>query len=284
MRDPRAAIVAFLEQDNLGVGYLASMLLQNHIDVGIVDFCLGRQSILEYILRTKPSIVGFSIIFQYHIHDFRDLMAYLRAHGVRCHFTAGGHYPSLRYADLLELIPDLDSVVLFEGERTFLELVRSSRLKGKWKSLEGIAYRQRGRTVANPLRPLESDLDRFPPPVRQPLKECAFGRKYATILAGRGCYHNCAFCSVRRFYSGPPGPVKRVRRPEMVVAEMELMHRDLGCSIFLFQDDDFPVAGRRESNGWRNSATCWCRRTFTERSCGKSVAGLTRFRATFSAG
>jgi radical SAM superfamily enzyme YgiQ (UPF0313 family) len=244
MPDPRAVIVAFLEQDNLGVGYLASVLLQNHIDVSIVDFCLGRRAILEHVLRTGPSIVGFSIIFQYHIHDFRDLMAYLRTHGVRCHFTAGGHYPSLRYADLLEMIPELDSVVLFEGEYTFLELVRSSHQKQKWKSLKGIAYRQRGYVVANPLRPLESDLDRFPPPVRQPLKECAFGKKYATILAGRGCYHNCAFCSVRQFYSRPPGPVKRVRRPEMVVAEMELLHRDLGCSVFLFQDDDFPVAGR----------------------------------------
>lgn len=244
MRDPRAVIVAFLEQDNLGVGYIASILMQNHIDVRIVDFRLGKQEILNEVLRVKPSIIGFSIIFQYHINDFRDLIAHLRTQGVRCHFTAGGHYPSLRYADLLELIPELDSVVLFEGEYTFLELVRASRADGKWKSLEGVAHRQDGRVVANPLRPLERDLDEFPPPVRQPLREYALGRKYATILAGRGCVHNCAFCSIRQFYSRPPGPVKRVRRPEMVVTEMELLHHELGCSVFMFQDDDFPVAGR----------------------------------------
>lgn len=243
MGGERVTLVAFLEQDNLGIGYIASVLLQNHIDVRIVDFRASKERILEDILQTKPSVVGFSIIFQYHLSAFRNLIAYLRSHGVSCHFTAGGHYPSLRYAELLEMIPDLDSVVLFEGEYTLLELARSGGGKAKWKGVEGIAYRNGGRIVANSLRPLEGDLDRFPPPVRQPLREYALGRKYATLLAGRGCYHNCAFCSIRQFYSKPPGSIKRVRRPEMVVAEMQLLHDDLGCSVFMFQDDDFPLAG-----------------------------------------
>jgi len=78
-----------------------------------------------------------------------------------------------------------------------------------------------------------------------PLKDFAVGKKFATILAGRGCVYGCSFCSIREFYSKPPGPIKRMRRPEMAVREMELLHEQLGCSIFMFQDDDFPVTYRR---------------------------------------
>ncbi|MHC4619912.1 MAG: B12-binding domain-containing radical SAM protein [Planctomycetota bacterium] len=235
--------VAFEEQDNLGVGYLASVLSRAAFDIRIIDFRLGKQAILNHIIRYGPLVVGFSIIFQYHIYDFKDLITFLRERGVNCHFTAGGHYPSLRYAELLDIIPALDSVVLFEGEHTLLDLVRSIYAGKQWKRIKGIAYKNNNAVVVNPLRPLERDLDRFPPPVRQPLKEYALGKKYATLLAGRGCYYNCSFCSIRQFYSKPPGPLKRIRRPEMVVREMQLLHRQLDCSVFMFQDDDFPVAG-----------------------------------------
>jgi len=246
--------IAFMEQDNLGVGYIASVLLQNDIDIKIIDFRLGKNEILKQIKYFNPVVVGFSIIFQYHIYDFRDLIDFLRKHGVNCHFSAGGHYPSMRYNELLAIIPELDSVALFEGEYSFLELVQAIKSGKKWNNIKGIARKKNNSTVANELRPLENELDIFPPPVRQTLKEYALGKKYATILAGRGCYYNCSFCSIREFYSKPPGPIKRLRRPDMVVREMELLHQQLGCSIFMFQDDDFPVA----SNRGREWATKFC--------------------------
>jgi anaerobic magnesium-protoporphyrin IX monomethyl ester cyclase len=245
MRDRPVFFVAFLEQDNLGVGYIGSVLLQNEIDIKITDFRAGKRSILQQIMHHNPLIIGFSIIFQYHIDDFRDLISYLRKHGVNCHFCAGGHYPSLRYAKLLEMIPGLDSVVLFEGEYTLLELAQSIYSGKEWKQIEGIAYRDNGSVTANPLRPLEENLDNFPAPVRQPLKEYALGKKYATLLAGRGCYYNCSFCSIREFYSKPKGPVKRVRRPEIVAREIELLYQQKDCTVFMFQDDDFPVTTQR---------------------------------------
>lgn len=245
MIDKPVLFIAFLDQDNLGVGYIASVLQKAEIPIKIVDYSLGKAAILEQVLEIDPLIIGFSIIFQYHIRDFKDLIDNLRLYGIECHFNAGGHYPSLRYAELLHMIPALDSVSLFEGEHTFLDLVESIRSDTDWKEIDGIAYQDNGFIIANPLRPLESDLDIFPPPLRQPLKEYALGKMYATILAGRGCYYNCSFCSIREFYSKPPGPVKRIRRPEMVVREMELLHQEQNCSVFIFQDDDFPVSGHK---------------------------------------
>ena len=240
--------VGFTDQDNLGIGYIASVLLDAGFKPVILDVRLGVNEIRDEILNLKPVLVGFSIIFQYHIYQFRDLVAELRQSGIRSHFTAGGHYPSLRHEELLTLIPDLDSVVLFEGEHTCLELVRALVRGEEWRRIHGLAYLKGGKVVATPLRPLEKDLDVFPPPVRPPLREYVLGKKHATILAGRGCLYDCSFCSIRQFYSKPPGPLKRLRRPEMVVREMELLHEQKNCSVFMFQDDDFPLsssAGRQ---------------------------------------
>ncbi len=238
------ALVAFCEQDNLGIGYVASILIREGFTVRILDFRLGHAAILEHLRSLDPMIVGFSVIFQHYIDDFRNLIQFLRSSGVNCHFSAGGHYPSLRYEQLLQLIPELDSVVLFEGEVTFLELARAIAQDRAWQHLHGLAIRQNGTAVAGPLRPLEPDLDRFPPPVRQPLREYALGKKFATLVAGRGCVYHCSFCSIHEFYSRPPGSLKRIRRPEMVVREMELLHEQKDCAIFMFQDDDFPITYR----------------------------------------
>lgn len=238
--------IAFQEQDNLGVGYLASILLNAGYKIKIIDFQMGPEVILQQIRENDPLIVGFSVIFQYHIDEFKDLIDFLRVGGVQCHLCAGGHFPSLRYRDLLDFIPGLNSVVLFEGEHTFLEMVRAIDAGTEWRNIRGIAYKENGECRATPLRPLEEDLDIFPPPARPPLREYALGKKYVTLLAGRGCVFNCSYCSVREFYSRPPGRVKRVRRPEMVVREMELLHQQKGASVFVFQDDDFPIAWKKE--------------------------------------
>jgi len=241
MKSKPIVLIAFLEQDNLGIGYVGSVLHNQGLEVYILDFRLGKQTILDRLKAINPIVVGFSVIFQHFIDDYKDLIKFLRSNGIDCHFTAGGHYPSLRYEQLLNLIPELDSVVLFEGEITFLELVQALQDEQEWQNIAGLAYHHKGRTLANQLRPLEPDIDQFPPPLRQPLRELAFGKKFATILAGRGCIYNCSFCSIHEFYSQPPGPLKRVRRPEMVVKEIELLNKQKDCSVFMFQDDDFPI-------------------------------------------
>ena len=239
-----AVLVAYLDQDNLGIGYLAAVLLERGHRPVIVDYRTGPETILATIRRENPVVVGFSIIFQYFTPHFRKLMEYLRSNGVECHFTAGGHYPSLNYRETLGSTPELNSVVRFEGEYTFLELVETLARGGEWSRIPGLACRVNGDIVEGALRPLEPDLDNFPIPVRGPIRPERMGQKEATLLAGRGCLYNCSFCSIRQFYSGAPGPLKRIRRPEMVAREMELLHQELGCSIFLFQDDDFPGAAR----------------------------------------
>ena len=235
------AFIAFEEFDNLSIGYMSSVLSKNGYKSEIIDFRKTKEEIYERIKTINPQIVGFSVIFQHNIDDFADLTGYLRRMNIKCHFTAGGHYASIKYDDLFNTIPDLDSIVRFDGEYTFLELVQCIHSGTNWRNIAGIAYKSNCSTILNPLRPVETDLDKFPIPARSSLKGYALGKKFATILAGRGCVNKCSYCSIREYSRQSSGPYKRIRHPENVVWEMELLHREMECSVFLFQDDDFPV-------------------------------------------
>ncbi len=241
MNNNNVVFIAFEERDNLGVGYLASVLSEAGYNSKIIDFRESRESILNEIKKRKPVLLGFSVIFQYNIDKFIILVKYLRKNSINCHFTAGGHFASLRPQQLFDLIPELDSLVRFEGEYTLLELVDALGSGKEWEKIKGISYIENGKLIQNDLRPLEPDLDNFPWPVRHKPGEYALGKTYTTILAGRGCVHDCIFCDIREFYGPPPGPYKRIRSPEKVIEEMKYLYNEKGCSVFLFQDDDFPV-------------------------------------------
>jgi anaerobic magnesium-protoporphyrin IX monomethyl ester cyclase len=244
MSAPTAVLIGFQEQGNLGMGYVASMLVRRAFAVRILDFRERRDSILETIRSANPVLVGFSLIFQYYIPQFASLASYLRDNGVTCHFCAGGHYPSLRYEHVLRSIPELDSIVRFEGEITCSELMQCLLEGRDWRRLSGLAYRQGDRFVATEPRPLISDLDELPFPER-PMESAltVLGKKASPVLASRGCCRDCSFCSIHQFYGQVPGKKVRVRRPARVTEELKLLWEENGTSIFLFQDDDFPVWG-----------------------------------------
>ena len=236
-------LVGFQEQENLGLGYLAATLRREGRVVTIVDFQEDHKTILHVIRREQPIVVGFSLIFQFYVHRFGELIRYLRANGVDCHFTIGGHFPSLSYRHTLELIPELDSVVRFEGEATLVELVDTIGGGGDWRHLLGIAFLAGGEVVANELRPLVRDLDDLAYPERSYRPMAVLGRKALPIVASRGYIRTCSFCSIHVFYRAAPGKVVRTRKPAEIVREMRMLYDERGISIFLFQDDDFPVFG-----------------------------------------
>ncbi|MCK7538268.1 MAG: cobalamin-dependent protein [Marinilabiliales bacterium] len=245
-------LVAFGDYDNLGVGYLSSVLRREGIETRMIDFRYDDQEILVAIRRHAPLVVGFSVVYEGYIDEFAGLVKCLRKGGVRSHFTAGGYFASLNPGELFRLIPELDSIVRFEGETTFPELVKRIYTGTNWRDIKSIAFRQDDRIVMTPMRPLEKDIDVFPFPARRPLADYIPGVKFATLIAGRGCRYNCSFCNTREFYQTPGGPLKRIRKPETVLDEMEQLYHDKGCIVFLFQDDDFPVKAEG-NNDWIKS-------------------------------
>ncbi len=245
-RDPSRAVVlvGFKRQENLGLGYLASTLRARGYRVDILDVEDEAEDILAAVQAVDPVVVGFSLIFQFYILRFRELIDHLRANGIRAHFTMGGHFPSLSYQHTLALVPDLDSVVRFEGELTLLELVDAITTGQDWRTIGGIAYQKGSETVATPLRPLIANLDELPYPDRSAEPSLIVGRRKMQMLASRGCARTCSFCSIHMFYRTAPGKIVRTRKPAEVAREMRMLHDEHRASVFSFQDDDFPIFGR----------------------------------------
>jgi anaerobic magnesium-protoporphyrin IX monomethyl ester cyclase len=156
----------------------------------------------------------------------------------------GGHFPSLSYQHCFELVPDIDSIVRFEGEMTLIELSDHISTGRDWRGITGIAYQQSGEIVANELRPLVPDLDSLPYPERNNFRPTMIlGRHAMPIIASRGCIRTCSFCSIHVFYRVAPGKVVRTRKPARVAEEMCQLYKQQGITAFLFQDDDFPLYG-----------------------------------------
>lgn len=243
MTSSGAILIGFQDQTNLGLGYLASTLQKHGITARIIDFRKGPESILEIIRASDPLLVGFSLIFQYYLPAFRQLVCYLRQKGVDCHFCAGGHYPSLRYENVLQTIPELNSIAQCEGELTLTELMQCLMEGRDWHHIAGLAYREGEKSIAPLPRALIANLDELPYPARPFEDPATLGKKSCPMLASRGCLRNCSFCSIRQFYGTARGKKVRVRKPSKVAEEMRILHEKQGISIFLFQDDDFPVWG-----------------------------------------
>jgi anaerobic magnesium-protoporphyrin IX monomethyl ester cyclase len=252
-----ALFVGYENQENLGLRYIMAYLDSHGFRSELVPFNPGfPDRVIDAIKKSCPDLIGFSIIFQYTLHEFGHLMETLRGMGINSHFTAGGHYPSLRPQSTLTELPALDSIVLFEGELTARELLCKLQHPRKWPSIQGLAFRRGAEVVINPLRPLVENLDILPWPRRGNIQQSARGLGAAPILASRGCLHNCSFCSIRQFYNSTPGTLRRSRSPRDVVAEMKSLYDNRGVRLFLFQDDDFAAKSlmqRRWVNGFLQS-------------------------------
>jgi radical SAM superfamily enzyme YgiQ (UPF0313 family) len=156
----------------------------------------------------------------------------------------GGHFPSLAPEQTFTEAPELDSIVRFEGELTLLELADRLSTGDDWRETSGLVFREKGSLAGEDARHLLRDLDDLPWPRRDFEPESILGHRAMPLLASRGCARTCSFCSIHTFYRTAPGKVVRTRDPAAVVEEMSWLHTECGITVFLFQDDDFPLFGR----------------------------------------
>ncbi len=238
-------LIGFLDQGNLGIGYLSATLRRAGYAVKVIDVERPAEQILAFVSEHDPIVVGFSLIFQFYLPKYAHLIKLLRENGVNCHFTMGGHFPTLSSTETLKAIPELDSVVRYEGEQTLLELAACIDRGDDWRhSGRCSASRRHERQPASCRRSGHA-----PYPDRNFEPESILGRKAIPILASRGCARTCSFCSIHTFYRSAPGKVVRTRKPAEVVKEMSMLHFEHDIRIFLFQDDDFPCSDLSGKSG-----------------------------------
>jgi anaerobic magnesium-protoporphyrin IX monomethyl ester cyclase len=230
-------------EENLALRYLAASVEKSghSWDVATFDGWSDTGRVLDAVQRRRPDLIGLSVAFQRRAHEFGMLARTLRQAGYDGHVTAGGHFPTFAYRELLERYPEIDSVVRHEGEATLPELATAVAAgRPDLASVDGLACRDdRGCIRTTHPRALARDLDAVPLPKRFGAAPLHLGIPAAFLVGSRGCYGNCAFCCINAFTRDAGGPKYRARSPENLADEIALLRRDRGARMLVFHDDDF---------------------------------------------
>jgi len=239
-------LVGAEELENLGTRYLAAVLRAHGYAVELAAFSTSAEmaAVVRQAAQLQPRLSGLSVIFQYRAPEFLALASELKRVLPKTHVTTGGHFPTFTAAELLRDNAALDSVVRGEGEYTLLELVQRLDAPETWDAVQGLSFRRDGRIHDNPPRPLITDLDSLPFPARDTPPQVHLGIGYSPIVGSRGCYRDCAFCSIHSFYGASPGKIQRFRSVANLVDEMELLYHASGVRFFIFNDDEWFPPGK----------------------------------------
>ncbi|MBN1689412.1 MAG: radical SAM protein [Dehalococcoidia bacterium] len=130
-----------------------------------------------------------------------------------------GPHVSFTASETLRQYPEIDLIVIGEGEDTIAELTPVLRQRSRWRDIRGIAYRDGDGIIITDKRDFISDIDRVPPPARDllPISRYRALGFPVSIITGRGCPYSCIFCLGRKMV----GSKIRRRKPALVLYEIE---------------------------------------------------------------
>jgi anaerobic magnesium-protoporphyrin IX monomethyl ester cyclase len=195
----------------------------------------------------QPQIVGFSVTTPC-VPEMISLAAAVRETcGRHVLIVAGGPHPTALSEGILQECPDLDVVVIGEGELTLLELAE----KGPGPSVAGIVYRDGEGFIHTPPRPLVHDLDSLGPPATDLLDMAYYTRqarwliryiplRATNVRTSRGCTNRCWFCAGHLV----SGLGSRFHSTEYVVEQVRQAADNWGVEAVRFEDDT--LGGNRD--------------------------------------
>jgi radical SAM superfamily enzyme YgiQ (UPF0313 family) len=232
------ALIGAELEENLGLRYIASSLEAQGHNVSIIPFNSGQdtEAVVDQTLASGARIAGLSMVFTSRGREFCRLAGRLREAGFRGHVIGGGPFASFNCERLVAEFPAFDSVALGEGEELMCRLAANLEALDR---VPGLCYREAdGRVRTNPAIGNPDKLDDLPWPKRTTF-HAYFDKPIASVLTSRGCWRECAFCSINAWYERGGGKKFRVRSVDSIVAELTDLYHRLGVHIFNFQDDNF---------------------------------------------
>ncbi|MCB9742392.1 MAG: B12-binding domain-containing radical SAM protein [Alphaproteobacteria bacterium] len=232
----------------LGVATLASFVREQlGIEVVICDttFDPRLEKIAEFLDREQPTMVGVGMST---LMLGEGLVACRMARERGLPVFVGGPHPTT-YPDELIADPNVDAVVIGEGEYATIDLVRMF-MSGRRHEVTGALVKDLDGTIwaSRTRRPVE-DLDSLPWPAWDLIDMEAYiaawgqldsyrpGLRGVNLVASRGCPFECSFC--QPVLDAMFGKRLRQRSPESVVAELAELKRRFDIEGAWFTDDTF---------------------------------------------
>lgn len=244
--------VYYIVQPSLGLGYVASIVLRHGHDVRLLH--AGKENLTwerfeREVADWQPDIVGIQMLSSDYLSTMKHLKIVRRVAPGALTLVGGAHI-SGDPNGVMAAMPELDLGFVGEAEQgldAFLDLPREA-----WKDPRALAqipnlvWRGDGRTVVN-VRTRIKDLTEIPFPAWQLMKPADypvaphgnFCKKVpvAPIITSRGCPFPCTFCAGHNVTSRQV----RLRTPEHVMAEIEMLYNDYGVREIHVEDEVFTL-------------------------------------------
>lgn len=260
VRPPRYMWPVINESDNfllpLGLPCIAACVRQEfkNMEIKIIDcppLKIGWHSLVNILRYENPDVIGAGEEALYH-HEAVRLFSLAKEINPGIITIAGGHFFSWMPDYSLQRYP-IDYIVRFEGEITIVELLRALRGEKVLSDVEGIAFRENGKIIKTPPRPLIDDLDTLPLPAfdLMPMGNYApFGYLWplsVTLEHSRGCIDQCSFCSLWSFWgdqSLKDSPLLtknryRTKSVERAIEEVEICYHKHKRKYVIWADPTF---------------------------------------------
>lgn len=241
----------------LGLGYIASVLMEAGHDVEVLDINAYRwmpEEVEEKIKKANYNVAGIGAIitvYKYVKWMTEILKKYHPSKKVIVGGSVGTSIPQI----ILEKTK-ADIVCIGEGEITAVELVDALQNNRDLTSIDGIWFKgEDGKIYRNKNRPPIKDLDIIPLPtwdlfpmeiyLKNPVgapnrnkwidgSSDVEGILSMNLSATRGCPYKCIYC-----YHDFMGSGYRHRSPENIINEMKVLYDKYGVGYFHFIDDEF---------------------------------------------
>ncbi len=237
----------------LGLVNLATALKGSHHRVKIFDFPLAIRlkelplgneiydECVRQILAMAPDLAAFSVQCTTYPPALQ-IAGRLKKLKPELKIVFGGHNAAFVDETTLARFPFVDVIVRGEGEITFPELVFAVERKEDLHRISGLTFRAGPHITRNPDRELIEDLDSLPlsdygfvAPPSVYRDACAIQRSIAILEVGRGCPHNCIYCSQSLIWK------RRTRTFSVgrLILEMKNLCENFGVECFLLAYDQF---------------------------------------------
>ena len=220
----------------LGLYYVAAVLKAHQYDVEILNWYnidATPHKIKETLAEKKPDLIGFSILNANRWGGI-EIARTAKQLNPRVMIVFGGIGATFLWEHFLTHFPEIDFVVIGEGEYTFLNLIRKLEAgpSPDLGDIGGIAFRQNDQPVRTPPAEHIERLDDLPDP--------AVNYTYQHLTLTRGCGANCNFCGSPQFW----GRRVRFHSADYFVRQIERLVAK-GVRFFYFSDDTFTVNKKR---------------------------------------
>jgi len=246
----------------IGLAYIGAVAQSIGIEVKIYDALIEgwsmRQEVKPGVIRIgaleneirgviedfKPDMVGVNNLFSKQRDNAHRVYALTKEVDPQIFTVAGGAHPTVA-PELVMHDPNVDFVIIGEGEASFRNLIEQLHGQADFSSINGIAFRRNGIVKTSPKTSFIENLDSIPFPAWHLLDmDKYFGlnishgkrrhRLFAPIVTSRGCPAGCAFCTAHHVWGRP----FRKRSPENVIEEMRFLKREYGIRELMFEDDN----------------------------------------------